>query len=404
MAGSMWPLLLAFGVLIAGVGMQGTGVALVLEGQGHASAVAGLIQSTYYVGVASGALVATRWLSPATAPRVLAASSLGGSVFSLLLLLEPGAAGWALLRFLQGMGIAGVYVSVEVTLNHGASNQSRGLVFSIYQVVSYAGMAAGQWAVGLLDAAPRASFTSVGGLFALAAVVAIAWVRPPAEHPAPVAAHPHRHPRDGTAPLSALSTLSALLACSPFGFYVAGVSGLLLSAFYTVLPLVVQDLSANIAATGRYLAVSMLAALGPLLFMARHADRQGRPPVVLWISALMLAGLLALAVEPSARMLWQAGFLYSALVFGLYGQGVSDVNDRISSGQRSLAATTLLLVFALGGCLGPLLLGEAYRRGGVRGYFLVSALVVASVAWSAWVALQQRRARIPECGRGLPVD
>lgn len=182
-----------------------------------------------------------------------------------------------------------------------------------------------------------------------------------------------------------------MLHRAPFGLLVAGCSGILLSSFYSVYPLVVQDIFGDLETTGRYLAISMLLAILPLTVLARHADIRGRPSAALWTAAPMLLGVLVLTLRAVPVLMWTAGFLYSSLVFCIYGLGASDTNDRVGSAARGAAASALMLVFSLGGCIGPILLGAALWRWGRAGYFTACAAVLTVVLMAAaWTRLQRQ--------------
>lgn len=383
-------LLLSFCVLIAGVGVLGTGVALALEERNYTDPLAKLIPSLYYVGMALGSLSGRYWLRWLGAVQLFALSAIVGSGLCLGVLLATTPTSWALLRLLQGACLAGIYISVEVALNTATENHKRGRAVALYQVVTYAGMASGQWLVGYLWWGEVAWFISAGMLVALGGV--IAWLRVPGR---PVGQPPKRVVEvempgpEGASTPSANHTGSIRL-----GLYVAGIAGILLSSFYTVFPVVVHELLKSLPETGNYLAMAMLAALPSLLLVARQADRHGRKPAILQVALTMTGALALLALIDARWMLWVAGLLYSGMVFTVYGLGISDVNDRVKEGAREAAGAWVMLVFSLGGCLGPWLSGWAYAQMGPRGYFAVSAAAIASVLWVALapsVLMRQRR-------------
>ncbi|MEO8118385.1 MAG: MFS transporter [Rhodoferax sp.] len=368
-------LLLSFGVLIAGVGVLGTGVALALEGRQYTDPLAQFVPSLYFFGMALGSMSGRYWLRWLGALKLFTVSAIAGSVFCLLVLLATTPVAWGILRLFQGACLAGIYISVEVVLNTATVNRLRARTVALYQVVTYAGMAVGQWMVGYLWWGEEAWFITASTLLAAGGVLAWSTIPGP-----PVAAVPQQvDSADSHVHLQAQSANAAKQGSLHLGLYVAGIAGVLLSSFYTVFPLVVHDFMKNLPATGNYLAVATLTALPSLLLVAQQADRHGRKRAIFLVAFAMTCTLLLLALYDSQLMLWGGGLVYSGLVFTVYGLGVSDINDRVEDDRREAAAAWLVVMFSLGGCLGPWLSRWAYSNSGASGYFVVSACAASSM-------------------------
>lgn len=166
---------------------------------------------------------------------------------------------------------------------------------------------------------------------------------------------------------------------------------MLLSAFYTVFPLVVSSLTGDLSATTSYLTVAFLAVIPPQLLVSYYADLYGRLQALVGISCAIGVALLILTFNSAAPVLWTAGLVYAGLIFCVYGLGVGDVNDRVRSELRGAAATALLAAYALGGIVGPLVTGWIYSELGSTGYFISAACVVASLVVAGLIALHGRR-------------
>ncbi|TIL18912.1 MAG: MFS transporter, partial [Mesorhizobium sp.] len=66
--------------------------------------------------------------------------------------------------------MAGAYMIVESWLNEKATNESRGTVFGLYMIVSYASLVAGQMIVVLGDVRNASLFMVAGIFFCLALI------------------------------------------------------------------------------------------------------------------------------------------------------------------------------------------------------------------------------------------
>lgn len=360
---------LSFGVLIAGIGVLSTGVALALDEREYTDALTQFVPSLYYVGMALGSMTGRHWLRWLGPVRLFVVCSAAGSVFCLLVLKASTVFDWAVLRLLQGASLAGVYISVEVVLNTTTENHMRGRTIALYQVVTYSFMAIGQWIVGYLWWGEVSWFLAASTLVAVGG--GMAWC---SLSSSPGAAPPQRvRPEALVQGVEPVRSVPANRGSIRLGLYVAAVAGVLLSSFYTVFPVVAHDLLGDLPSTGSYLAMGTLAALPSLFLIAHQADRHGRKPAIYTVATLMTLALLLLAWSDARWIFWVGGLSYAGLVFTVYGLGISDVNDRVGDGRRDVAAAWTVLMFSLGGCLGPWLSGWAYAKGGASGYFLVSA-------------------------------
>lgn len=368
-------LLLSFGILISGVGVLGTGFALALTSRDFSDSISQFVPSLYYVGMTVGSLSGRYWLRWCGAVNLFVLSAIAASLFCVLVLFADTPFAWGALRALQGFCMAGIYIGVEVVLNTDAVNRFRGRTVAFYQVVTYTGMAVGQWVVGRLGESEVAWFTTASALFVVGAVIAGKQAQSKSNEYFPESVDQGNSINSVECASEAINSPKSIR----LGLYVAGVAGVLLGSFYTVFPVVMYDLMGDISDTGNYLAATMLAALPSLLVVARYADHHGRKKAMIWVSLVMTVALLLLMLSHTRWMLWSAGLVYSGLVFCVYGLGVSDVNDRVDRNRRESAAVSLMVMFSIGGCMGPWVSGWAYAAGGALGYFVVSATAIGSM-------------------------
>ena len=134
---SSWALLLGFGILMLGDGLQGTLLAVRASLQAFPVTVTGLIMSMFSVGFLGGSLYAPRIVERVGHIRVFAALASIASAAILVHAVFVNPITWGALRFISGFCFAGIYVVAESWLNDRATNETRGQLLSVYMVITY---------------------------------------------------------------------------------------------------------------------------------------------------------------------------------------------------------------------------------------------------------------------------
>lgn len=152
------------------VGMTSTLLSLRATIEDFGTLVTGFIMSAYFIGYLFGS---TR--APKDIRRVGYIRSLGGlaalaaaSILVQAIWVDPIV--WFVMRFITGFAISGIFVIVESWLNTMADNKSRGTLLSIYLVIIYSGLIAGQLILGVADPAGFVAFAIVALLINLALI------------------------------------------------------------------------------------------------------------------------------------------------------------------------------------------------------------------------------------------
>src|SRR5262245_35859679 len=171
-------ILAAVGSLILGIsliqlanGYVGTLIGIRLAAEHVEPIVAGIVTSAYFAGYAAGAVLGNRLIGRAGHIRAFAAFA--GLVTAALLghPLYFNPILWAVLRAFVGFGCAGLFVATESWLNATASAATRGTVFAIYMVATYATFAGGQFVLNLAAPTDFSLFALAAILFSIALVV-----------------------------------------------------------------------------------------------------------------------------------------------------------------------------------------------------------------------------------------
>jgi MFS family permease len=172
------PLFAGLALLMVGNGLLSSLLGIRSDLEGFPTLVIGIVMAMYYVGFLVGSLLIPRWLVTVGHIRVFAGlrTLAAATALSYSLLVDPVARG--VLRFVVGLCMSGLYVTVESWLNDRASNENRGGLLSVYMLVVTLGLGLGQLMLGLADPFDTTLFILAGMLIALA-VVPVAMIRIP---------------------------------------------------------------------------------------------------------------------------------------------------------------------------------------------------------------------------------
>ena len=163
-------LLVGVSILLAGLGLQGTLLPVRAAMELFSTFAIGVIGAAYFLGFTVGCMKGGELVKNVGHVRVFLAMTALGSAAPLIhgLLLDPIT--WALLRFLTGFCFAVLFVVIESWLNERSSNETRGIVFSTYVMITLTVMAAGQLMTLLYDPGGLQLFIIASILVSLGAV------------------------------------------------------------------------------------------------------------------------------------------------------------------------------------------------------------------------------------------
>jgi MFS family permease len=325
--------------------------------------VAGIVTSAYFAGYAIGATLCHRLIGRAGHIRAFATFSalVAAAVLGHALYFNPIL--WAVLRALVGFGCAGLFVATESWLNAKASAATRGTVFAIYMVATYATFAGGQF---MLNLASPTEFT----LFALAAILfclALALVATTrAEQPLPVA--------------SSRLNVGELSAAAPVAVIGCLAGGLISGSFYALVPVYAQSNGRSVLEISSYMAIAITGGLLTQIPIGKLSDSFDRRLVV-GLVAFAFAGL-ALAIEPARNTPWfpVVWLLLGGFMSVIYPVCVAHANDRMPAERAVSVSGRLILLSGIGSAVGPLLGAATMSEFGIRGLFQFMAAVAALFA------------------------
>ena len=357
---SSWALLLGFGILLLGDGLQGTLLAVRADLEGFSTTLTGLIMSTFYLGFLLGSILTPRLTIKVGHIRVFAAFAALSSAAILLHALFVTVPVWMAMRLLSGFCFAGLYIVAESWLNDRASNETRGKLLSLYMVVTYIGVGAGQLLLNLADPVGYPLFILTSVLISIAVVPLLLSAGSPP-----------------TFQDSVRISLIQLYRLTPLGIVSMFAVGLVTATFFALGPVYAQRLGLDIKDISYFMAAAVLGTVllqGPIGVLSDRFDRRKILTVVTILTAL--AALLCIpAARQSTSALFFAIALFGGLAFPLYSICIAYTNDHLNPNQMIAASGALVLVGGLGAITGPVLFAMLMDRFGDQALFWSIAAV-----------------------------
>jgi MFS family permease len=347
------PLFVGLALLMLGNGLLGSLLGLRAELEGFPTVVIGIVMAMYYVGFLFGSLTIPRRLVTVGHIRVFSglASLAAATALAYSLLASPIA--WGLLRFVFGLSMSGLYVTVESWLNDRASNETRGRLLSIYMLVITFGLGFGQLLLGIDDPLNATLFILVGILISLA-VVPIALFRIPVP--------------EETIPVE--FSVAALVRTAPLGALAVVMSGAADSAVLSLGAVYGTRVGMNPGNVGVFMAASLIGAAATQYPLGYLSDRLPRRRVVLAVAAgAVTVAVVGAVAGPDGVWLFILVAAYGSLAFPMYSLAVSLINDVIPANQLVAAAAGIVFIYGVGSVAGPLVVSVLMEVLGPAGYF-----------------------------------
>jgi MFS family permease len=331
---------------------------------------AGLVLSSYFGGFTLGALRCGGIIERIGHIRAYAAfAGLVAAATSLMpLSVEP--LPWLVLRAIIGFGCAGVFVTTESWLNTKALPSQRGSVFSIYMVATFLALAIGQLLIGRVDIASARPFNAIIALFAVALVMVSA-------------------ARDEPPRVSAASVLpyGVLTKAAPVAVAGCAISGLVAGAFYTLVPVWMQDRGVEQSTIALYMLAAVLGGFAFQVPVGRLSDRFDRRMVLTALGVGFAGTAFVMVVLPrTLPAMLPAAPLLGGFMSTLYPVCVAHAHDRMPADRVVAVSGRLILVSGVGSVLGPLIGASLMAHLDIDGVFYFMAVIVLVLALVAGLA------------------
>ncbi|MGB7288168.1 MAG: MFS transporter [Salaquimonas sp.] len=262
------------------------------------------------------------------------------SVLLMLLMINPTV--WIILRGLTGFCFAAGAMIVESWLNERTENQYRGRVFGLYTMVNLAATTIGQMAVPLADSA---SFT----LFVLAAIFYALALVPTAVSKA-------------AAPKPLVETgldLKILWKNSPIAAVASFLIGVSNSSFGTLGAVFGERIGLDITTIALMMSLPILAGAAFQIPVGYFSDKMDRRIVLVFVMAVAaIIDIFLIVANPTDPVIILSVVpIFGAMIYSAYPIIVAHASDSATPGSFIKISGGLLLLYGVGGVIGPIVSG-----------------------------------------------
>ncbi|VVE01330.1 MFS transporter [Pandoraea horticolens] len=368
-------ILLAYGVLVVGNGLFATAIPFHALKYGASTFTIGVIQSCYYGGFLLGAFYNRSLIERIGQHRAFVAFTALAALFVMGFAVSETTLTLCVLRLGTGFALMGMYTTVESWLNGSVPNTMRGRVFGSYLTINYLAVSTGQFLLNIGEAGSEGQLLLVAGLF-VAAILPITLMQ---GWPTRVADERLvKRPAIGL-----FDSVAEMARATPIAIPGCILAGFLYSAFYAIMPVYLTRIGLSIGSLSTLMGVALFGALLMQWPVGRLSDRMDRRTLSRRLAFASAAFCAPLIVFQAHWLVFVLMFLFSAVNFTQYGLIVSHVNDRTVPERRVAVSATLLILFSVGGILGPMIASMAVTLlgpGGLHVFNVVCALSLARVA------------------------
>ncbi len=337
----LWALFLGLGLMMMGNALNGSLVGLESGAEGFSLVVTGVVMAGYFAGFLLGPAAVVRMIPKVGHIRVFAglASTASSAVLVFTIVVDPFL--WAVVRFVFGFCMAGLYVVIESWLNEMSSTRNRGRTLAVYMLVTMGGMVLGQLLLGVGGEDNATKLFVVASVLVSMSLVPMALAATTEAPPIRMPSHTSVRELIGYAPTGVVSSL------------MNGASGgalLGLGAVYTT------QVGFSIERTSLFLAAPLLGAIAFQWPVGWVSDRISRRFVIFVVANVAGASATLLALIPTGSLLvLPLMLLFGGATFSLYSLVVAFTLDWTPLDKTVSASGTLVRINGSGAILGPLI-------------------------------------------------
>ena len=372
--GNTWALMLGMMLLMVGNGLQGTLIGIRGEIEGFSTIELSIVMSAYFVGFLGASQLVPELIRRVGHVRVFAAlaSFISAVLIAYPLLTNP--IFWSLGRVVIGFCYCGVYITAESWLNNSVDNEKRGQALSLYMIVQMVGIVSAQGVLALGNPNDYSLFIIISILVSISFAPILLSISP-----APAFER------------TKLMTLSRLFTSSPLACVGMFLLGGVFSAQFGMSAVFGAQIGLSLSQISLFVASFYIGAMIFQYPIGWVSDKMDRRLLILLISAASATGSASAYFAGGYFFaLVFAAFLVGGLTNPLYSLLIAHANDFIEYEDMASAAAGLLFVNGVGAVSGPIIIGYAMNAFGPEIFFVIIALLMATLAIYAGYRMTQR--------------
>ena len=361
-------------VLFIQVGSGSLGPLDALAGRsfGFTATEIGILGSAHFVGLFLGCFINPWLIRRAGHARCFAVMASASAISAIMHPVFVDLYFWAFFRVLTGFAIAGGYTVIESWLQAKLVNENRGRIFSVYRVVDMVGTIMAQGVIATLDPASYTAYNIIAMVACLSLLPLALTQSAPPEIPE----------QRRFKPFFAL-TLSPLAG---LGIIAAGLTN---SSIRMVGPVYAIEIGLSAAQTALFLSMAVLGGALIQIPAGIITDKFNRRYVLIGFSLLaiiicFITGASSLIDYRQDLLAFGLVFLFGAATMPIYSICATHANDFASPQELVDLSASLILLYALGAIVSPVVSGyliENYGAGSMFTYigFIHTVLVFYSI-------------------------
>ena len=372
--GNTWALMLGMMLLMVGNGLQGTLIGIRGEIEGFSTIELSIVMSAYFVGFLGASQLVPELIRRVGHVRVFAAlaSFISAVLIAYPLLTNP--IFWSVGRVVIGFCYCGVYITAESWLNNSVDNEKRGQALSLYMIVQMVGIVSAQGVLALGNPNGYSLFIIISILVSISFAPILLSISP-----APAFER------------TKLMTLSRLFISSPLACVGMFLLGGVFSAQFGMSAVFGAQIGLSLSQISLFVASFYIGAMIFQYPIGWVSDKMDRRLLILLISAASATGSASAYFAGGYFFaLVFAAFLVGGLTNPLYSLLIAHANDFIEYEDMASAAAGLLFVNGVGAVSGPIIIGYAMNAYGPEIFFVIIALLMATLAIYAGYRMTQR--------------
>lgn len=354
----------SIGVACASMGMVGPLVSYWIEQAGVPAWMNGLGTTLMYAGVLFGTVQVTRVIKRIGLKSTLIGGLVVSGLVNLGYLVGYNLYWWMFLRFLAGMGSAGLFVGTEIWINRLSDDTNRGRNLSIYGAVMALGFAIGPFGIILKNIYHQLPLLLAAGLNLIPLLILLQVPEPQ---------------YDETQGLG-LKWVE-LWRLVPWGLVTALVYGVLESTMVGNFPIYGLRLQMSDSQISTTIAIFTIGGLLLQVPIGVLADRFGRQKVLLIVIGLLTVLFGSLEMTRSyTGLFWLVLLLAGGGVGSLYFLGLAIIGEKLQAGQLTDANAIYTAHYGLGSIIGPSLGAAGIEFIGPSSFFYIMAALTGVLA------------------------
>lgn len=362
------PLLSLF-IFVFGSGFFLTLLSLTMNLHHEPAFLVGSMTGIYYAGLVSGSFKVEKFIVRVGHIRAFSTFASALAVMTILQGLFYNMPLWLALRFMSGFATAGIFVVIESWLLCNSTPVTRGRILSLYMITFYAAQAFGQLLIRMGNSSDLLTYGTVAMLCSLSVI--------------PLSMTYVKMPQFDEPSTMNLKTLYQKTTSGIFGCFFAG---MILSAVYALLPVVVANVYHDNAKVSLFMFCLIIGGMLLQYPVGKLSDIFDRRLIVIIISigVIIASSVLIFAFKfyvPSLVLMT----VFGGLVFTIYPISISYSCDILDVKDIVAGIQGLLLSYSIGATLGPFvapIFMHGLNEKGLFIYFMLMTLCVVLIfAW-----------------------